>query len=47
MSQSIPAKRTFRDDINGLRAYAVLAVVLFHFKVPGFGGSFVGVDIFL
>lgn len=46
MSQSIPAKRTFRDDINGLRAYAVLAVVLFHFKVPGFGGGFVGVDIF-
>lgn len=39
-------KRAFRTDINGLRAYAVLAVVLFHFKVPGFSGGFVGVDVF-
>lgn len=36
----------FRYDINGLRALAVLAVVLFHFNVPGFSGGFVGVDIF-
>lgn len=36
----------FRTDINGLRAWAVIAVVLFHFGVPGFGGGFVGVDIF-
>lgn len=36
----------FRDDINGLRAWAVLAVVLFHFGVPGFVGGFVGVDVF-
>lgn len=36
----------FRYDINGLRALAVLAVVLFHFHVPGFSGGFVGVDIF-
>lgn len=37
---------TFRNDINGLRAIAVLAVVLFHFGVPGFNGGFSGVDIF-
>lgn len=37
----------FRSDINGLRAIAVIAVVLFHFKVAGFSGGFVGVDIFL
>lgn len=37
---------TFRHDINGLRAIAVIAVVLFHFGVPGFGGGFSGVDIF-
>ena len=36
----------FRSDINGLRAIAVAGVVLFHFGVRGFGGGFVGVDIF-
>lgn len=36
----------FRNDINGLRAIAVIAVVLFHFNVAGFAGGFVGVDIF-
>ena len=36
----------FRNDINGLRTLAVLAVVLFHFGLHPFGGGFVGVDIF-
>lgn len=36
----------FRADIEGLRAVAVLAVVLFHAGVPGVGGGFVGVDVF-
>ena len=36
----------FRSDINGLRAWAVSAVVMYHFGVPGFGGGFVGVDVF-
>jgi len=36
----------FRTDINGLRAIAVISVVLFHFGVTGFSGGFVGVDIF-
>lgn len=36
----------FRTDINGLRALAVLAVVLYHFDVFGFQGGFIGVDIF-
>ncbi|MED7666787.1 acyltransferase [Pseudomonas moraviensis subsp. stanleyae] len=36
----------FLSDINGLRAIAVLSVVLFHFKVTGFDGGYVGVDIF-
>ncbi|MDP9391438.1 MAG: acyltransferase [Actinomycetota bacterium] len=36
----------FRSDIEGLRGVAVLAVVLFHAGVPGFGGGFVGVDVF-
>lgn len=36
----------YRGDIDGLRAIAVLAVVIFHLDVPGFEGGFVGVDIF-
>lgn len=36
----------FRSDINGLRAIAVIAVVLYHFSVKGFSGGFAGVDIF-
>ena len=39
-------KQGFRQDINGLRAWAVIAVILFHFGIPGFSGGFVGVDIF-
>jgi peptidoglycan/LPS O-acetylase OafA/YrhL len=40
------AGRGFRPDIEGLRAVAVLAVVLFHAGVPGVAGGFVGVDVF-
>ncbi|QIB49822.1 acyltransferase family protein [Pseudomonas sp. OIL-1] len=36
----------FRGDINGLRAIAVIAVMLFHFGVVGGQGGFVGVDVF-
>jgi peptidoglycan/LPS O-acetylase OafA/YrhL len=36
----------YRPDIDGLRALAVIAVVLYHAQVPGFGGGYVGVDVF-
>lgn len=36
----------YRPEIDGLRALAVVAVILFHAAVPGFGGGFIGVDIF-
>lgn len=39
-------RQEFRVDINGLRAWAVLAVVLYHFGVSGISGGFVGVDVF-
>ncbi|WP_158849272.1 acyltransferase family protein [Algibacter sp. L1A34] len=36
----------FRNDINALRAFAVIFVIFYHFKVPYFSGGFAGVDIF-
>lgn len=36
----------FRNDINGLRAYAIVFVVLYHFNIPLFKAGFIGVDVF-
>lgn len=46
MNPSTPSALSFRNDINGLRAYAVIAVLLFHFQIPGLNAGFLGVDIF-
>src|SRR5262245_26376024 len=37
---------SFRPDIQGLRALAVLFVVLYHARLPFFSGGYVGVDVF-
>jgi peptidoglycan/LPS O-acetylase OafA/YrhL len=37
---------TYRPDIDGLRALAVAAVILYHYGVPGLSGGYVGVDVF-
>ena len=36
----------YRPEIDGLRAVAVVPVILFHGEFSGFGGGFVGVDVF-
>lgn len=46
MYQHLPSPVKFREDINGLRAWAVIAVLLFHFSLIGLPGGFSGVDVF-
>ena len=37
---------TYRPEIDGLRAVAVLPVLFFHAQFAGFAGGYVGVDVF-
>ncbi len=40
------AQLRYRPEIDGLRMIAVLAVVFYHFGMPGLRGGFAGVDVF-
>lgn len=42
----VPPPLAYRPEIDGLRALAVLPVILFHAGFPAFAGGFVGVDVF-
>ena len=46
MRQTAIREKTYRADIDGLRAVAVLSVIVFHFNKLWLPGGFVGVDIF-
>src|SRR4029077_20431268 len=39
-------KMQYRAAIDGLRAVAVILVLLFHARVPFFSGGYIGVDVF-
>lgn len=42
----MPHRISYRPDIDGLRAIAVLLVVASHLRVPHLAGGYVGVDVF-
>ena len=41
-----PGGPGYRPEIDGLRAVAILAVVLYHARCPGFEDGYLGVDVF-
>ena len=43
---AVVSQARYRADIDGLRAVAVLSVLLFHLGVAPFSGGYVGVDVF-
>lgn len=46
MSRATKSHSQYRPDIDGLRAVAILPVVLFHAGLTAFSGGYIGVDVF-
>ena len=46
VNQSSPYTSSYRSEIDGLRAFAVLSVVTFHAFPSWLKGGFIGVDVF-
>jgi peptidoglycan/LPS O-acetylase OafA/YrhL len=45
-AENIRSSALYRPDIDGIRAFAVAAVVLFHAGITQMHGGFIGVDVF-
>ena len=46
MPEAREYRRGFRPDIQAVRAVAVITVVMYHARIPGFHGGYLGVDVF-
>ena len=48
MPVTFPDRATiaYQPALDGVRALAVIAVLLFHAEVPGFDGGYLGVSVF-
>lgn len=42
----VSSRITYRPDIDGIRALAVLSVILYHLDISLFKGGYIGVDVF-
>ena len=41
-----PGDRTFRPDVQGMRAVAIFLALVYHAGIPGFSGGYVGIEVF-